>query len=292
MRITIRVLASGSSGNALFLRAGETRILVDAGIPAARIERGLAELGESADALDAVLLTHEHADHVRGLGGLLAPRPELRVLATAGTRRALESARGDLGKSGLRPAWGAALVAARGVDLGQLRLRPFPLPHDAAEPVGFRFEAGDRAIGLATDLGSSTPVVERSLAGCSVLILEANHDLDLLARGPYPVFLKRRVASHQGHLSNAQAASLLQRLAGPALRHVVLAHLSRTNNRPDAALRTVAPALADCRDLQLSVGRPQAPGEPIELLAGPAAAAEPGSMPTTEGLPRQLGLFD
>ena len=290
MRITIRVLASGSSGNALFLRAGETRILVDAGIPAARIERGLAELGESADALDAVLLTHEHADHVRGLSGLLAPRPELPVLATRGTRRALESARGADGR-GPVPAWGGALEAARGLSLGQLRLRPFPLPHDAAEPVGFRIEAGDRVIGLATDLGTSTPVVERSLAGCSVLVLEANHDLDMLARGPYPPFLKRRVASRQGHLSNAQAASLLSRLAGPALRHVVLAHLSRTNNAPDAALRAVAPALADCRDLRLSVGRPQAPGEPIELLAGPAEVAVPGPEVAAH-LPRQLGLFD
>ncbi len=287
MSILFRILASGSSGNALFLRAGGTRLLVDAGISPRRIQHALAEIDERVDDLTAVLLTHEHSDHVRGLASLLAGR-EIPVLATRGTRRALETADKGAAVAPTISTWGDPLRAARSLQLGGLRVRPFPIPHDAAEPVGFRIEAEGLAVGIATDLGCATPVVERSLAGCDLLVIEANHDLDLLARGPYPSFLKRRVASRKGHLSNDQAAALLARLGSPQLRRVVLAHLSGTNNAADLALRAVAPALAGQTQVELSVGRPRAAGEPIELSARSAKADRGEPAPSL----RQLGLFD
>ncbi len=266
----VRILASGSSGNSMFVRLGETRLLVDVGIGIKVLEERLAELGESLDTLGAVVLTHEHSDHVSGLSKLLKRRPELPVLATAGTIRAAKLGRADVRriKAGKVRRWG-------GVDVC-----PFRVSHDAAEPVGLRFEAGDFAMALATDLGFWNDEVAEALHGCPLVIVEANHDPVMLARGPYPAFLRRRVAGRTGHLSNRQARELLDRIADPTLQQVVLTHLSETNNDVDLAHREVTQGLVGS-DVSVVVAVPR---QPTQLF-------EPEGRAVFDGPPRQLALF-
>lgn len=266
----VRVLASGSSGNATFVRLGETRILVDAGVSLSALESALDEIDESVDGLSAVLITHEHGDHVSGLGRLLKARPELPVLATSGTLRAMKLTGADTRRiraGKIRPWAGVDII-------------PFTVSHDAAEPVGVRFEAGDFALAIATDLGFWSDEVADALHGCPFIVVEANHDPEMLFRGPYPPFLKRRVSSRRGHLSNGQARSLLDRIVDPALECVVLAHLSETNNTSELAHRSVADVLQGS-NVRVVVARPRAASEVFE----------PTGRAVFEGPPRQLSLF-
>ena len=236
MLALLRVLASGSSGNACFLEVGGVRVLVDAGLTLPRLTRALRELDCAPADLDAVLITHEHSDHVRGLAELRAAVPALPIHATPATARAVDGVCGPVVD---RP----NLEHGVPLEIGPLRALPFRVDHDAADPVGYRLAAGDFAMAVATDLGDDTPVIRRAMVDCRALVLEANHDEDLLARGPYPVFLKRRVASRRGHLSNRQAAQLVAAVAGPRLEHVVLCHLSESNNSPERAEQAVRSAL-------------------------------------------------
>jgi phosphoribosyl 1,2-cyclic phosphodiesterase len=230
------VLASGSSGNACFLEVGGVRVLVDDGLPLSRLARALQELGCAPADLDAVLITHEHTDHVRGLVELRAAAPELAIHATPATARAVAGVCGPVVDH-------ATLAHGETLEIGPLRVLPFCVDHDAADPVGYRLAAGDFAVAVATDLGDDTPVIRRAMADCRALVIEANHDEDLLARGAYPPFLKRRVASRRGHLSNRQAAQLIAAVAGPRLEQVVLCHLSESNNSPERAEQAVRTAL-------------------------------------------------
>lgn len=291
MRATLRVLASGSSGNALLVRLGETRLLIDAGLHYPALAARLAAAGVTAGELDAVLVSHEHADHARGLPELLARHPGVPVLATAGTARL---ALRDLGVR-LRGSIRADVAFA----IGDAVVVPFAVPHDAAEPVGFRLERGDFALAVATDLGEVTRSVERALSGCRAIVVEANHDLELLARGPYPSFLKRRVASRRGHLSNDQAARLLRAVAGPWLRHVTLAHASATNNSPERAIAAVADALAHHPGIHVAVADRDRVGEEhgfeVAAVGRPPLprGGRPAAVPTgADGAARQLALFD
>ena len=231
------VLASGSSGNAVVIRSGDTAVLVDAGISAAAIRRRMEAFGLDPSELSAVLLTHEHTDHVRGLEVLLR-RTALPVWATAGTASRLDAGGPD----------GGELEAGRILRIGTLRIVPVPTCHDAAEPVAFVFDDGSRRIGLCTDTGIATGLLRHRLAGCHALLLEANHDVDLLRHGPYPWPLKQRIRSRVGHLSNEQSAGLAAELAWDGLRALVGMHLSERNNEPelvrDVLRRTVAAAVA------------------------------------------------
>lgn len=287
MRASLRVLASGSSGNALLVRIGATRLLVDAGLPYPVLAARLAASGAPIGELDAVLVSHEHADHARALPELRARHPDVPVLATAGTAR---QARRDLG-IGLEGAIrdGAALT------VGDAMVVPFAVPHDAAEPVGFRFERGDFALAVATDLGEAPPTVQDAFAGCRAIVLEANHDEELLARGPYPPFLKRRVASRRGHLSNDQAARLLRAVAGPWLRHVTLAHASAANNSPERALAAAAAALAAHPGIVVAFADRDRAGDEHDFEVAPDGRppARRGMRPAAAGGDaRQLPLFD
>lgn len=202
--------------------------MVDAGLPWRELRRRAARIGARAESITTLLLSHEHTDHVRGLGPLL--RRGIKVWASPGTLAAL----GIPGQPLSSP-----------VDILGLTVRPFPLPHDAAEPLGFRFEANGAALGLATDLGSVPPDVLEALRGCQVVALEANHDLQLLLGGPYPWPLKLRIMGPRGHLGNHETGQTLAQLAQTGLRAALLAHLSRENNAPHLALDTVARALPD-----------------------------------------------
>jgi phosphoribosyl 1,2-cyclic phosphodiesterase len=260
----LQVLASGSSGNAIFVSVGGTRLLIDAGIAYSALTKALAAIDERVSDLTAVLVSHEHVDHGRCLPDLCNRQPSVSVLASRGTARVLERRDGV-------PCAGQHLRDGSALEVGDLRVTPFAVSHDAAEPLGFRLEHGDFALAVATDLGTATTGVRDMLAGCRVLVVEANHDPGMLWSGPYPEFLKRRIASDVGHLSNAQAAELLDSTAGPDLDVVLLAHLSRKNNTPGCALATVTAAF-DRPGVAMAAAARDAPGELMRFVVGSGGA--------------------
>lgn len=230
-------LGSGSKGNATLIEAGDTRVLLDCGFGVRETEKRLARLEVSPGALSAVVVTHEHSDHIQGVAAL-ARRHGLPVHLTFGTRKAVRDGRHSLDQAvchEVRP--------ERSFQIGEMEVEPVPVPHDAREPCQYIFRAEERVLGVLTDLGSLTPHVVRAFGECDALVLECNHDTQLLAAGPYPPGLKRRVAGELGHLNNAQAAELLQHVNQDRLRHLVLCHLSEENNTPEHALRAVQEVL-------------------------------------------------
>lgn len=250
MRVCL--LASGSKGNAVYVESRDSRILIDAGLSARELGRRLAAIGADSAGLDALLLTHEHTDHCRGLGPL-ARSLRLPVFLHCETRCALPSQ--------------CCVDDCREFDAGDalvwrdLRIEPFPLTHDAVAPVGFTVATPEGKIGIATDLGVATRLVIERLKGCRVLILESNHDEEMLRDGPYPWPLKQRIRSTHGHLSNVAAAQLLGELCWEGLEAVFLAHLSETNNTPalaEAAARAVLGRQTACEP-HLVVGRQECP---------------------------------
>ncbi len=224
----LSILASGSRGNSCYLETADARILVDAGLSGIEIERRLASVGVSPVKLDAILVTHEHSDHIKGVG-VLARRYNLPVYANHET---LGSARGALGQ----------LPAVMPVETGQtleiknLTVETFTKCHDAADPLGLVFSNNGVKVGFVTDMGRSTRLVEDRLKACKALVLEFNYDPRMLSEGPYPLDLKRRINGNEGHLSNQQAGRLLETVSHDDLKWVILAHLSETNNHDEKAL--------------------------------------------------------
>lgn len=228
-------LGSGSGGNGLVVEAASTRVLVDCGFSLAETRARLARIGLAPDDLDAVLVTHEHSDHIGGVARL-ALKHELPVWCTHGTLANWRMQTDNL-------PWVEIIDTQRPFRVGALEILPFPVPHDAREPVQFVFADGRRRLGVLTDAGHITPHIVASLDGVNALVLECNHDADMLANGPYPPSLRRRVGGQYGHLENRQAASLLQKMDVTGLRHLVAAHLSRKNNTPVLARTALAAAL-------------------------------------------------
>lgn len=229
------LLGSGSEGNALIVEAGATRVLVDCGFALAETELRLARLGIRLDELSAVLVTHEHGDHASGVARVAA-KARAPLYATYGTLVSL-------------PGNGVPTQLVRTIDshtpfaVGALNVTPFPVPHDAREPVQFVFANGAARLGLLTDVGSLTAHITHMLDDCNALVLECNHDQRMLSDGPYPASLKTRVSGRFGHLDNGSAATLLRRARTSRLSCVVAAHLSRTNNQPALARQSLAAAL-------------------------------------------------
>lgn len=231
--VTITTLASGSSGNCILVSHGETHLLVDCGISCLRIKRSLAALGLNPADLTAVLITHEHSDHISGLATLFK-QFRLPVYCSRGTARQLEYRIAFLNEV-LRP-----FVPGDSFALGEVAVESFPTPHDAADSVGYTFTAAGRKAAIVTDLGAVTEPVERAVSGSHLMVVESNHDPDWVVDGPYPWPLKQRVLGPQGHLSNADCAALCARVGAGT---VVLAHLSAENNSPELALETVRAAV-------------------------------------------------
>ena len=214
-------LGSGSQGNAHLIETPNVRILVDCGFPAREIEQRLSLLGVEPASLHAILITHEHTDHVRGLGPL-ARRYQLPAWMTTGTY---------LGANcGTLPDLHSIDSHAGGFSLGDLEVLPYPVPHDSREPCQFTFHCAGARLGLLTDAGHITPHIVENLTECDSLILEFNHDTEMLASGPYPLSLQRRVGGSHGHLSNRQSVELLGQLVPQRLQHLIPAHLSEKNN--------------------------------------------------------------
>jgi len=216
-------LGSGSKGNATLVEAGATRVLVDCGFSCIETEKRLARLSLEASDLSAILVTHEHADHISGVARL-SRRHQLPVWMTAGTEA--------VHKGGAVAAW-HCFNGHQAFNIGELRIEPFPVPHDAREPCQFVFSDGERRLGLLTDVGSITSHIVQALLNLDAIILECNHDPDMLASGPYPPVLKQRVGGPFGHLSNQQAANLLARIDTDRLQHLMIGHLSEKNNHPE-----------------------------------------------------------
>lgn len=224
-------LGSGSEGNALLVAAGGTQVLLDCGFGLKDTVARLGRLGVAAEQLSAIVVTHEHGDHSGGVARL-ARKFGLPVWLTHGTLRCL-----------LRDLDGGIDVREidphRSFAIGDLELFPYPVPHDAAEPVQFVFSDGARRLGILTDAGCSTVHIEQMLHGCDALVLECNHDSDMLMNGAYPYHLKRRISGRFGHLSNDEAAGLLARLDISRLQHLVSAHLSSKNNTAQLAVQAM-----------------------------------------------------
>ena len=257
----IAVLASGSSGNAILVSSGGSSILVDAGISARRARAAASDAGFELQSLEAILVTHEHADHVTGLAPL-ARRFRLPVYATPGTHRAL---RRRLSGHELR----GFVEAGRELRLGDLAVRAFVTSHDCKEPVGFTIADGQHSVAIATDLGMVGRAVRQHLSTADCIVLEFNHDERMLLDGRYPWPLKKRIMSNVGHLSNDAAAAELAALAEAPVSELVLAHLSEENNAPGLAKRAAEEALerAGRGDVTVHVSSQRTVLGPIELGA-------------------------
>ena len=237
MQLTLCPLFSGSSGNSVYISCGGVRLLVDAGVSAARIQAGLRELGVDVGDLDAILITHEHVDHVRGLG-VLCRKYGLPVYANEGTWRGILEK-----EAGIPARCVLTFYTGENFYIGGVDVRPFAIPHDANEPVGFTFTVQGMRCGVATDIGHIAKGWMDAVTGCQALVLEANHDVEMVERGPYPQRLRRRILGRNGHLCNADCAKALLELAKKGTRAVSLAHLSVDNNLPELAYNTVCEAL-------------------------------------------------
>ena len=236
MNLEVCILGSGSAGNAIYVASKTTRILIDAGLSARQVALRLAELGVEPEQMNGICISHEHGDHINGLR-VLQKRHGISVYANAGTLNGI--------RQKISPEQLAVKVFQTGssFQIGDLLIEPFSVPHDALEPVGFRLQTADMAVGVVTDLGIATTLVREKLRGCHALIVESNHDEDLLQEAPRPWSLKQRIRSRQGHLSNIAAAELIADCAGEELEHVFLSHLSSDCNTPEIALQTVASQL-------------------------------------------------
>ncbi len=251
------VLGSGSKGNATYVAVGDTAILIDGGLSGIELHRRLAAIGVDSSSLSAIFLTHEHTDHVRGVP-VFSRRGRLPVFANPAT---FAAAGDNLNK----------LHAYREFSTGtslqyhDLCIHPFSVSHDTADPVGFVISDGRHSLGYCTDTGMVSRLMRYRLAVCHGLILECNHDPEILKNGPYPPYLKQRVRGNKGHLANDDAADLLREIRHDKLEHVVLAHLSDTNNRPEIAEAVACQALGDGRQSRISVARQNRPGELVIL---------------------------
>jgi phosphoribosyl 1,2-cyclic phosphodiesterase len=240
--VTLRFssLGSGSDGNALIVQVHRSALMLDCGFGLAETEKRLARAGLLPEDLDAIVVTHEHSDHIGGVARF-ARKHNIPVWLTHGTAKVLNE--GSISSSLLH-----FVDPHNGFAVGDIHVTPYLVPHDAYEPVQYVFSDGRARLGVLTDTGTITDHIKATLSGCDALVLECNHDLELLMNGPYPASLKKRVAGRFGHLDNLTAASLLSGVDCSRLKHVVAAHLSRQNNLPCLATAALAEALSCAQD--------------------------------------------
>lgn len=251
MQLTFCPLFSGSSGNAVFVGAGGTRLLIDAGLSGRTVSDALSGIGVLPETLNGILVTHEHSDHVRGVG-ILSRKYRIPVYANARTWAAMERTVGDV-----PPACRREFTSGESFFLGDAEVLPYAISHDAAEPVGYRVFHGGRSVATATDIGIFTQKVLSALSGVNLVLLESNHDIDMLHENEhYSAALKTRILGRYGHMSNEACGEALYQLYQTGVRHAVLGHLSHENNTPELAMRTV------CESLR---ARGVTPGEDIQV---------------------------
>ena len=257
-------LYSGSSGNSIFLSDGRTKLLIDAGLSAKRIIEALVSIGENPSELSAVLISHEHSDHIKG-AGILSRKFNIPVYANENTWEAMSSMLGPVNLAN-------RLYFNTGMEfqIGEITIRAFSIPHDACDPVGYNFFAENKKVTVATDIGHISLELLNCLEASDLLLLESNHDVEMLRIGPYPWHLKKRIAGEHGHLSNEAAGKVIAYMAEKGTKRFLLGHLSRENNFPELAYQTVCNALFEKQicvgtDILLDVALRDRVGEIIEL---------------------------
>ena len=228
-------IASGSSGNCIYVGSEATHLLVDVGISGKRTETGLKELDICPKDLDGILVTHEHADHIAGIG-VMARKYEIPIYATSGTIRAIKEC-SSVGK--IDEDLFVEVKADNKLTIKDIVVNPMRISHDAAEPVAYRLSYGSQKVAICTDLGVYNDYTVECLKGMDALLIEANHDVNMLQVGPYPYHLKQRILGDRGHLSNENSGRLLSRILHDRLGHIILGHLSKENNLPELAYEAV-----------------------------------------------------
>ena len=247
-------IASGSSGNCIYVGSDHTHLLVDTGISRKRIEEGLKKLEIKGEEIDGVLITHEHSDHIQGLG-VLSRKYELPIYATKGT---IEGISGSTSLGKMPDGLFHTIRADEPFRLGDIEVKPFAISHDACEPTGYRFECGGRSAAVATDLGKYDEYTVSNLTGLDAILLEANHDIHMLEVGGYPYYLKQRILGDKGHLSNELSGRLLCDILHDNLKHIILGHLSKENNYARLAYETVK--------LEVTLGDNDYKGEDLDMF--------------------------
>ncbi len=251
------VLGSGSRGNCVLVEAGDTSILIDAGFSGKETQKRLLRLGKTLEDLDAIFVTHEHNDHINGVG-VLSRRCHLPVFANNATLVGGEKKIGKLFEV-------CEFETGEKIFFKDMEIKSFRISHDTNDPVGYVVSNSEKSIGYCTDTGKVSHLIEQRLKGCNGLILEFNHDLAMLQNGPYPLPLQQRVRSSYGHLSNPDAAVFLQQILHEELKHVVLAHLSDTNNLPELAMQEARKIIKETDNLTLHLSRQDVPGDLVRL---------------------------
>ncbi len=236
-QLSICALRSSSKGNSVIVLNDKTKILVDCGISGKVLESCLAERGISPSEIDAMVITHEHSDHIKG-AGIFSRKYNIPVYANAATWKAMQGYIGSIQGENIR-----TFITGNAFEVGGVAVKPFEIPHDAAEPVGFAFESGAGSVAVVTDIGTVTETMKRETKNCSAVMIEANYDLNMLEIGRYPYALKQRIKSDSGHLCNDDAGAFACMLARSGAKEIILGHLSAENNYPELAYQTVKLAL-------------------------------------------------
>ena len=233
-------LYSGSSGNSMFIASERAKILIDAGLPGKKIDAALQEINENPNDLNGIFITHEHSDHIKGVG-VLSRKYDIPIYANADTWSAMEQSIGKIKEHNIK------IIDKRSItEIEDMNIKAFNIPHDAASPMGYTVTDGLKSVSVATDFGTFTKEIYDNIKESEVILLESNHDVNMLKFGPYPYPLKRRILSEIGHLSNEDCGSAIVELAKCGLnKQVILGHLSNTNNQPDLAYQTVLNVLTE-----------------------------------------------
>ena len=257
-------LYSGSSGNSLFVSNNRTKLLIDAGLSGVRIQRALDAIEEKPNEIRGILVTHEHSDHIHGLG-VLSRRFDLPIYANEKTWEAMMKDLGKIAEHNIK-----TFNFNEPFVVEDLEIKAFKTSHDAADSAGFVINGGKKCVGIATDSGIITPEMTKALCGCDLAVLESNHDVSMLEAGSYPFYLKQRIKSDFGHLSNETAGNMALSLVKKGTRHLILAHLSEENNYPLLAYETTARILTQAgvvleEDVKLCVAKRSCASEIIEL---------------------------
>lgn len=258
-------IASGSSGNCIYVGSDATHLLVDVGISGKRVEEGLAFLGLNGRDLDGIFITHEHSDHIAGLG-VISRKYQIPIFATRGTMNAILN-----GKNAPDAELFQEVEPDTGIIIKDLKVNPMKISHDAAQPVAYRFGYGSKKVAVCTDLGVFNDYTVECLKGMDALLLEANHDVNMLQVGPYPYYLKQRILGDRGHLSNENSGRLLNRILSEKTKTVMLGHLSKENNMPELAYEAVRMeiTMGDCpyraEDFEILVANRSEPSRVIAV---------------------------
>ncbi|MBD7912587.1 MULTISPECIES: MBL fold metallo-hydrolase [Clostridium] len=258
-------LYSGSSGNSIFVSEKDSKILIDAGMPGKKIDEALKAIGQNPEELDGIFITHEHSDHIKGVG-ILSRKYNIPIYANDKTWSAMEGSIGKVKEHNIK-----IMDRRSTVNIGALSVKSFIIPHDAIAPVGYTIDSNDKRVSIATDFGVFTEEIFSNIKDSHSILLECNHDVSMLKFGPYPYNLKRRILSEVGHLSNDDCGRALVDLVNHGLgKNVILGHLSKTNNHPDLALQTVLNVIEENgirqgEDIRISMASREKPSGYVEI---------------------------